>query len=132
MSTKKILVVEDEEDLRRQFCEALGLEGYTTIEAGNGHEALEVLESLADDEYPDCIVLDLMMPIMNGEVFLDHIRGPNKNRFKSIPVIVTTARGSSGPQRLRHRVDAEIRKPFDLDDFFAIVATQVNQRVKLT
>lgn len=59
---KKILIAEDDVPLRRVFCDALKAEGYDVYEAGDGEEAL----SVALREHPDLIVLDILMPKMDG------------------------------------------------------------------
>ena len=66
MQHKNVLVIEDETSLREIFCLVLELEGYHVRGVNNGQEALSYLLSLSGDEYPDAIMLDLMMPIMDG------------------------------------------------------------------
>ena len=58
----KVLVVEDDRDLRQLFARVLQRSGYETLEAGDGQQALEVLER----EYVDVIISDIMMPVMDG------------------------------------------------------------------
>ncbi len=58
----KILVVDDEKVIRANFCEILGMEGFSAIEASNGNEALEIYRK----ERPSAVLLDLKMPGMNG------------------------------------------------------------------
>ena len=58
----RILVVEDDKELRHLFCTVLEKKGYTCIPAQNGKEALDLL----DEEYIDLIISDLMMPVMDG------------------------------------------------------------------
>ena len=84
---KRVMVVEDDVDIRRGVVDALELEGYEVVEAGDGREALRKLRELAR---PAAIVLDLMMPGMNGWQFRDEQqRDPELAR---IPVIVVSAR----------------------------------------
>lgn len=82
----KILVIDDEEDLRyiaRLSLERLG--GMTVLEAASGEEGLE----LAKQEQPDCILLDLSMPEMDGEATLAKLQ--RDEQTASIPVIFLTA-----------------------------------------
>jgi CheY-like chemotaxis protein len=81
-----ILVVEDDKDLRESLCEALELEGYVAVSAENGQAALRHLATGA----PPCIILlDLMMPVMDGWTFRQELL---KDRARAaIPVIVMTA-----------------------------------------
>ena len=81
---KKILVVEDEESLRLLYEEELKSEGYEVLTAGNGREAIELLET----GKPDLIILDIVMPQTDGVWFLKNLRAhPTKTK---IPVIVFT------------------------------------------
>ena len=78
-----ILVVEDSWLTRRVICKILRAEGYETNEASSGPEALELLETLT----PDCMLLDLLMPDMEGREVLQALR----ERGIKVPVIVITA-----------------------------------------
>jgi CheY-like chemotaxis protein len=84
---KTVLVVEDTEDLRELFMEVLSREGYGVLGAENGQEALAVL---ATTHAELCLVLlDLMMPIMDGETFLRALQ--DRPRWLALPVIVVSA-----------------------------------------
>ena len=91
MTTKEkklILVVDDEEHLRFTLGQALKLKGYSVITACDGVEAIEILKQ--DDEcLPNLIMLDYMMPNLDGLETLKHIR--QKCNDMSIPVIIMTA-----------------------------------------
>jgi CheY-like chemotaxis protein len=78
--------VEDNEDLRFTVKEALTSADYIVLEAGNGKEALDILNNKSK-KTPDLILLDLMMPIMNGFEFLEAYR---KEFKKQAPVVVIT------------------------------------------
>jgi CheY-like chemotaxis protein len=79
-----VLIVEDDIDLRDCLREELELAGHRVLPAGNGREGLELLESAGR---PCLVLLDLMMPIMNGFQFLAALR----DRELDIPVVVTSA-----------------------------------------
>ena len=83
---KTVLVVEDTDDLREAYMEVIGREGYRVIGAENGQRALEILESGGDE--PCLIVLDWMMPVMDGQTFLRALR---KTRFASLPIVIVSA-----------------------------------------
>ena len=85
---KKVLLVDDDEDDRAFFLEALkGLDqNVVCVIAQNGKEALETL--LADHPKPDIIFLDLNMPLMNGREFLSVTR--NYEQIRRIPIIILT------------------------------------------
>ena len=86
---KRVLVVEDNEINRAILCEILS-EKYSVLEAGNGQEALDLLHQRG--EIVSLILLDVMMPVMDGYTFLDRIR--EDEALSLIPVIVMT-QGSS-------------------------------------
>ena len=83
---KVIMIVEDNEDLRFTIKEALTGADYHVLEACNGREALEILDNKTSKK-PDLILLDLMMPKMNGFEFLEVYR---KDYKKQVPVVVIT------------------------------------------
>jgi CheY-like chemotaxis protein len=107
----RILVVEDELDIRQAMAEALSDEGYQVASARDGAEALSKLRAF----HPDVVLLDLMMPHMNGWEF----RSAQKSdpEFSSIPVIVLSALGRDVG------IDAVefVPKPFDLDALLSAV-----------
>jgi signal transduction histidine kinase/DNA-binding response OmpR family regulator len=90
----KVLVVEDEEATRKLLQRVLAQEGWDVTEAEDGRVALSKLESL----HPDLVLLDLMMPEMDGFEFLKHLRA--KDDGYSIPVIVVTAKDLTDEDRL--------------------------------
>jgi CheY-like chemotaxis protein len=108
-----ILIVEDDEDIRAAMAELLESEGFEVAVASNGQEGLEVLGQMGA---PCLVLLDLMMPVMNGEDFLRHVRqNPALDR---IPVIIVTASGRTplpGTQGI-------LKKPFEIRDLFATVS----------
>jgi two-component system chemotaxis response regulator CheY len=86
MSEKTILIIDDEDDLRDTLKLSLELEGYRCYAAANGKEGLEALERIPP---PSVILLDLMMPVLNGWQFLDALRAHPS--FCRTPVVVVTA-----------------------------------------
>lgn len=111
MSMKTILIVEDDESLISIFRMALELDGYQVIEAENGKVALDILLRMDADALPDCILLDIMMPVLDGHFFLKLISKKFKNRFSHIPVIVCSAQGK---HEMTPQVAAKIIKPVSL------------------
>ena len=109
-----VLVVDDQVDLRDAIAVLLESEGYAVVDAGNGREALKYLEGGANVA---AIVLDLMMPVMDGWQFLaERRRNP---AWLKIPTIVVT--GVSETKRRQGDLgDVEVfTKPFHFDEFFA-------------
>jgi CheY-like chemotaxis protein len=114
---RTILVVDDDAEIRESIADLLRDEGYRAAVAGHGREALE---RLRDGTRPDLIVLDLMMPVMDGWQFLDErARDP---ALKAIPVVVVSATHET----LRPPdTCAFIRKPMRLDDLLAVIAREL-------
>jgi DNA-binding NtrC family response regulator len=110
--TKKILIVDDEANLRKTLATILRARGYLILEASDGSEALELLR----DATPDLVFTDWKMPEIGGEQVLRYMR--LDARLSAIPVIVITAFGSSHSAIEAVRLGAYdfITKPFDLQD----------------
>ena len=110
---KPLLVVDDDADLRELLRELLELQGYTVTTAVNGQDALT---HLRDSPPPAVILLDLMMPIMDGSQFLEEQRkDPDLAR---IPVVTMTA-----GRNLEHLAAGHplLAKPFDLDKLLELL-----------
>lgn len=107
----RILVVEDDETLRETLAEVLVDEGHVVRAAAHGDEALDHL----DGWVPDVILLDLMMPIMDGLTFLAEKR--KRALAEDVPVLCVTA---GGDEMQRHALDLGAReclhKPADFDE----------------
>jgi len=105
----KILVVDDEEDVVRLLEFRLAKEGFEVISCADGPAAL----TLADQEKPDLVVLDIMMPLMDGMEVLRQIR--SRRATSRIPVIMLTAKTSSMAvdEARQLWVSDYIMKPFD-------------------
>ena len=82
--SKKILIVEDEQDLRQTLVDKLTREGFDVLEAKNGEEGLKA----ALKEHPDLILLDIIMPVMDGMTMMKKIREDEWGR--GVPVIMLT------------------------------------------
>jgi PAS domain S-box-containing protein len=88
-----VLIIEDDEPTRQVLARSLAKQGWTVVEAANGRPALEYLKS----SRPNLILLDLMMPQMDGFEFLAELR--NKEEYQSIPVVVLTSKDLSAEER---------------------------------
>lgn len=110
-SCRSILIVEDDADIRETLKYALELEGYEVTTAHNGRDGLEQLPKMAK---PCLILLDLMMPVMNGWEFANALQ--DDMVLATIPVIVVTAfadRAGGIPAK------GVIKKPIDIDLLFS-------------
>jgi DNA-binding response OmpR family regulator len=103
---KKILVVEDEESLRLFYEEELAAEGYEVITAGNGKEAIRQLQ----EEKPDLVILDIVMPVMDGIETLGRILG----KERKVPIILNTSYPGYREDFMSWAADAYISKSSDL------------------
>lgn len=110
----KILVVDDEIDIRELIKFYLNKEGYDVIEAGNGNDALDIVES----QYIDMGIIDVMMPEMDGFELVENIK-----EFRDIPCIMLTAKGESKDKvrGFNVGVDDYVVKPFDATELMARV-----------
>ena len=120
---KKILLVEDEEQLRELFAIKLGREGFQVIEASNGKEALDQLSKTK----PDIIISDITMPVMDGRQLFDEVHklGPD---FAAIPFIFLTAHRAVSQQieGLKQGAAAYITKPVKFEMLIASVNSILN------
>jgi CheY-like chemotaxis protein len=109
-----VLIVEDDPDLREMMAQLLTLEGFQAAAVANGREALDYLE---DSSAPDIILLDLMMPIMDGWEFRRRQR--QNPDLSSVPVIVLSALDQSRTGGLDPV--AFLKKPLDFDRLLQLV-----------
>lgn len=117
----KILVVEDDEDVRNLIGTALKMEGYEPVYATNGEEALRLARTAA----PHLILLDVMLPRLDGFEVCRRLR--KSVATSSIPIIMLTARGRIADKLVGFGLGADdyITKPFDTDELIARVQTQL-------
>ena len=106
---KRILLIEDDRNVRRLLKEELNDDGYNISEASNGKEALSMLKK-KDAERPDLIILDLRMPKMDGFETMGHIL---KSR-EDTPIIIHTAYSSYKNDVMVLAADAYVEKSHDL------------------
>ena len=108
-----ILVVEDNDDVREMMTMTLELEGHSVNTAANGRQALVQLEN---GLRPCVILLDLMMPVMNGWELRSTLQ--SDERFKDIPVVVISA---AGGDLVSQAAGLFIPKPIDVDTMLGVV-----------
>ena len=109
---KKILIVDDEQDIVESLKFVLESYDYTCYCAYNGEDGLK----LARDIIPDLIILDVMMPRINGYKISRLLKFDKK--YKDIPILMVTARSQEEDKLIGEETGADeyITKPFDLDD----------------
>jgi CheY-like chemotaxis protein len=107
--SKSVLVVDDEPSIRDALADALDFEGYTVLTASNGAEALERVRTCQ----PAAVLLDMMMPVMNGWDFLQACQ--NEDLCAGTPIVVMSAYQRLVEESSSLGASACIAKPFDLD-----------------
>ena len=112
----RVLVVDDDANIRKMVIAALRREGYTFLEASNGRDALDLMRG----EHPDVVVLDLMMPILSGwDVLRERM---DEEDLRRIPVIIVSANKDPAVATVVDQgICAFLPKPFDIGALSALV-----------
>ena len=115
--SRSVLVVEDDPDIRESVVEVLQDEGYTVLAAADGQEALERLSG--KDPRPHIILLDLMMPVMNGYQF----RAAQLERadLAAIPVLVVTADANARAKAESLSAAGFVQKPVKIQPLLDLI-----------
>lgn len=122
----KILVIDDDEKITSMLKRSLAFEGYTVVTARNGHSGIQVF---ASDE-PDLLVLDLMMPIVDGWEVCRRVREAGS----TVPILMLTARDEvqDRVKGLDSGADDYLLKPFALEELLARVRALLRRSAKST
>jgi CheY-like chemotaxis protein len=118
---RAVLLVEDDADIREAIGDVLEEEGYTVAMADTGLSALDRLRRA--DPLPDVILLDLMMPVMDGWRFRQEQK--QHPAWDSIPVIVLSAAGNTQERAESIGASGHLRKPLDIDELLEMLAKVV-------
>lgn len=123
MSTAKILIVDDDPDLRQALRLRLRANHYETVNAGDGYSAI----AQAYKERPNLIILDLGLPAGDGYVVLDRLQKDDK--LSTIPVIVLTARDPQSSEKLalHSGASAFFQKPADNTELLNVIRATLSQ-----
>ena len=111
---RMVLVVDDDPDILQTLALCLSSEGYRVTTASNGQEALDLL----DKERPSCVLLDLMMPVMDGWQFVAELE---KRGWRKSPLLILSADRAVQGHASKLRAEAFLAKPFDLDELLGKV-----------
>ncbi|MBI2869093.1 MAG: response regulator [Chloroflexi bacterium] len=106
----KILVVDDDPDILDAVSMILESQGYTVVTARDGVEGLATLKA----EKPDLMILDLMMPKMDGFAVCKELQDPRWSKYRQIPILVLT---SVREEASRRRYELETGLELDVDDY---------------
>jgi CheY-like chemotaxis protein len=113
MPNKTILVIEDDKPIREMIKALLEIEGYTVLAAANGKEGIMALQQ---DARPHLILLDMMMPVMNGWDFLDFLKANSEG--SKIPVVIVSAYSETAKST---NPDGIVSKPVQLKELLNAV-----------
>ncbi|HYM81795.1 MAG TPA: response regulator [Candidatus Limnocylindria bacterium] len=118
----RILIVDDESDLVSVLRFGLEVEGFDVIEAADGEEGLRK----ARDERPDLMVLDLMLPKLDGYKVCRALKFDE--RYKGLPILILSARSGDQDRRLAMDMgaDAFISKPYEMKDLVARIRARLS------
>jgi two-component system response regulator MprA len=116
---RSILIVDDDEEVRDALHDALCFEGFTVKIAQNGQEALEALR--ADERSAWIVLLDIMMPVMDGRAFLKHREGDAA--LARIPVIVLSAGGDCREIERTQAISCCLPKTVRIPELMRAIAT---------
>ncbi|NWF57042.1 MAG: response regulator [Syntrophaceae bacterium] len=122
MTPKKVLIIDDEVDLVETIRFPLELEGFRVLAAYNGEEGL----SQARNEHPDLILLDLMLPKLDGYKVCRLLKFDE--RYKHIPIFMLTAKTQEKDKILGKETGADeyFTKPFDIDELIAKIKSNLS------
>lgn len=114
---KKILIIEDNPEIRENTTELLELEGFSVISAQDGKEGLRY----AREQFPDIILCDIMMPEVNGYEVIKQLK--SNEATACIPFIYVTASGEKSEIKLAMDMGAEgyVRKPFEVKELMMAI-----------
>jgi two-component system OmpR family response regulator len=113
---RRVLVVDDDDDIRTLVCLILASEGYETIPASDGLEALRLLH---ERERPSLILLDIMMPRMDGEALVAVLNmSPD---LRTIPVVIMSGHNDAWEKSRTWSARGCLVKPVDVDDLLSTV-----------
>ncbi|MDJ0704382.1 MAG: response regulator transcription factor [Leptolyngbyaceae cyanobacterium MO_188.B28] len=124
---KQLLLIDDDPNLILLVKDYLEFRGYKVTTAGNGREALEVLDKVT----PDMIICDVMMPEMDGYAFVKQVRENTKTNW--IPILFLSAKGQSQDRvkGLNTGADVYMVKPFEPEELVAQVESSLKQASRL-
>jgi DNA-binding response OmpR family regulator len=117
--TKKILVADDDENIRSSLASILSIEGYNVITAENGEETMDKIK----EESPDLLILDLMMPEMDGASVAFDLN--SKTTGKKIPIIIVSGlilSDTETPIDMKNMNAMFLKKPFEIQELIDLVA----------
>src|SRR5262245_51165697 len=123
-SSIRVMVVDDEPQIRRFLRTSLSAHGYRVIEASNGREAITLMAT----EQPELVLLDLGLPDIAGLEVVRRLR-----EWSSVPIIIVSVRGQEAEkvEALDHGADDYVTKPFGMGELFARMRAALRHRLQV-
>lgn len=120
----KILVVDDEPNIAQTLQDRLELRGFTVVTAQNGKEGLEAVER----EKPDLILLDVIMPVMDGHEMLEEMRRINLCPEASVIILTARSQTQDIARAAACGINEYVIKPFDISELFGKIENVLEKR----
>lgn len=120
--SRTILIVEDDQFIREAISDLLEMEGYNVLAAPNGQAGIDLMR--ASSAPPALVLLDLMMPVMDGFGFREEQL--RDERLSATPVVIMSADGNVLEKSQRAKASAYLKKPVSLDDVVETVRKFAN------
>jgi CheY-like chemotaxis protein len=119
MLKDRVLIIEDDAAIRSLVTQVLEMDGYKTRAVSNGEEALHWLREHA--QKPCLILLDLVMPVMRGDEFLEKVRAEFADAIDNLNIVVMSAASNLDKLPIAAPIIGRIRKPFNIGDLLLVV-----------
>lgn len=117
---KKIIVIDDDRDVRDVLVFALENEGYRVLSYENGKEGLKAIEVM--EILPGLIIVDYLMPEMDGISFINHLRTHHPETFSKVAIAISSAMGPMAPELKSLPGVFHLHKPMNLDDLLKLAS----------
>lgn len=118
---RPVMIIDDDADVRDVLTFALENDGYQVIPYQNAKEALEKISRTKDTQLPCLIIVDYLMPEMDGATFIKKLHSRFPESYGEVPVALTSALSSLDPVIKPSEKVFHLHKPMDLDDLLALV-----------
>jgi len=117
-----IFIIDDDDDVREVLAFALESEGFNVLAFENGKKALDALKETSTEQYPGFIIVDYLMPEMDGVTFIQEVKKVFPETIGKIPIALSSAKGNSeeNPVNLPPEI-LYLSKPMELDDLLQLV-----------